>query len=128
MARKTVDKRPPVAIGHVRIEVGDVTEATDAFARLGLRRIFDGDNFAVMELRGGTHLVVRQAEGEVAPGTPAPFDLMVDDIDAAKADYKAAGFKTTTTKRGSIHDSFAIEFPSGHRLTINSSHAGDRPV
>jgi len=128
MARKSADTRPPVAIGHVRIEVEDVTVATDAFARLGLRRIFDGDNFAVMELRGGTHLVVRRAAGPVAAGTPAPFDLMVDDIDAAKEGYKAAGFKASRTKRGSIHDSFEVDFPSGYRLTINSSHAGDRPV
>jgi hypothetical protein len=45
----------------------------------------------VLELRGGTHVVVRQTEQPPAPGTGAPFDLMVDDVDATHRDYALKG-------------------------------------
>src|SRR5438552_11624626 len=58
---KRRDPRPPVAIGHVSIAVRDVAAAARWFAALGLREIAEGDGYAVLELRGGTHLVVERA-------------------------------------------------------------------
>ena len=127
MSKKS-DKRPPVAIGHVRIPVNDVTAANDYFELLGLRPIFLGDNYSVMELRGGTHVILAKSEESIKSGAPAPFDLMVDDIDAAQADYNGKGFETSDISRGSIHDSFVLTAPDGYAIRINSSHAGDRAV
>lgn len=90
---KNPDVRPPVAIGHVRIHVQDVSTATGYFESLGLRLISPNPGFAVMELRGGTHLLVVQTDEEIKPGTPAPVDLMVDDVDATHAAYTAKGLK-----------------------------------
>ena len=78
-----VDQRPPVAVGHVRLNVGDVGAAARWLETVGLRPIVTRDELAVLELRGGTHVVVRQTEQPAPTGTAAPFDLMVDDIDAA---------------------------------------------
>jgi hypothetical protein len=80
------DQRPPVAVGHVRLPVSDVAAAARWLETVGLRPIVQMEELAVLELRGGTHVVVRQAEKPPA-GTGAPFDLMVDDIDAAHRDY-----------------------------------------
>jgi|SRR4030081_3603509 hypothetical protein len=78
------------------------------------------------ELRGGTHVVVRQAERPPAPGAGAPFDLMVDDVDAAHRDY--AEKRLSPIRRGRIHDSFDLAGPDGWAFTVNSSHASDQPI
>lgn len=124
----TIDQRPPVAVGHVRMEVSDVGAAARWLETVGLRPIVTQEAFAVLELRGGTHLVVRPAAEPPAPGTAAPFDLMVDDVDATHRDYAAKGFAPSAISRGRIHDSFTVAGPSGFVFTVNSSHARGRPV
>ena len=124
----TIDQRPPVAVGHVRLPCGDVAAAARWLETVGLRPIVTKDGLAVLELRGGTHVVVRKTEPPPAPGTPAPFDLMVDDIDAAHRDYAEKGLSPSPISRGRIHDSFEVAGPSGWTFTINSSHASGKPV
>ena len=122
------DQRPPVAVGHVRLNVGDVGAAARWLETVGLRPIVTMDALAVLELRGGTHVVVRQAEQPVAPGAAAPFDLMVDDVDAAHRDYAEKGLSPSPIRRGRIHDSFDLAGPDGWAFTVNSSHASGQPV
>ena len=120
------DPRPALAIGHVRLLVGNVATTTDFFVKLGIRTIVEQADFAVLELRGGTHLVLRPWE---APESgPVPFDIMVDDIDAAYGRLKGYGMEVTDITRGRIHDHCEVQTPDRRALTINSSHAGDRPV
>ena len=123
-----IDPRPPVAVGHVRITATDVGAAARWLETAGLRPIVTRDELAVLELRGGTHVVVRQAEQPPAPGTIAPFDLMVDDIDAAHRDYAAKGLSPGEIRRGRIHDSFEMPGPGGWTFTVNSSHASGQPI
>jgi hypothetical protein len=122
------DQRPPVAVGHVRLNVGDVGAAARWLETVGLRPIVAMGDLAVLELRGGTHVVVRQAGPPPTPGTGAPFDLMVDDIDAAHRDYAEKGLSPSPVRRGRIHDSFDLAGPSGWTFTINSSHASGQPI
>ena len=124
----TTDQRPPVAVGHVRLGVSDVGAAARWLETVGLRPIVTMDDLAVLELRGGTHVVVRRAEQLPAPGAGAPFDLMVDDIDATYRNYAEKGLSPSPIRRGRIHDSFDVSGPDGWAFTINSSHAGSRPV
>ena len=125
---KIADRRPPVAVGHVFFAATDAAAAGRWFAEAGLRPIADGDGFAVLELRGGTHLVVTERARKPRKGTKAPFDLMVDDIDVARRAYAARGLKPSPIRRGNIHDSFRVAGPDGYEMTINSSHAGRRAV
>jgi hypothetical protein len=124
----TLDQRPPVAVGHVRLGVSDVAAAAQWLETVGLRPIVTREDLAVLELRGGTHVVVRAAAPPPAPGSVAPFDLMVDDIDASHRDYAAKGLKPTEIRRGRIHDAFELPGPDGWVFTVNSSHASGRPV
>jgi glyoxalase/bleomycin resistance protein/dioxygenase superfamily protein len=123
----TSDQRPPVAVGHVRLPVGDVAAAARWLETVGLRPIVKMEELAVLELRGGTHVVVRKADPP-APGAVAPFDLMVDDVDAAHRDYAEKGLSPTPITRGRIHDSFEVAGPGGWTFTVNSSHASGKPV
>lgn len=122
------DPRPPVAIGHVEHHVTDVAKSAAFLKRLGIRPIHRERNFAVMELRGGTHIILAKAKGPIEKGTTAPFDLIVDDVDAFRAACRKHGLKPSRMSRGAIHDWFELTDPSGYALTILSSHAGERAV
>lgn len=126
MARK--DRRPPVAVGHICLNVTRVDEAADWFEAIGMRRIFRGDTVSVLELRGGTHLVLLPAKRKARAPREAPFDLMVDDVDATRADWRASGVKASRIRRGRIHDSFSVTGPDGWTIEIVSSHTSRHPV
>ena len=117
-----------MAVGHVRLPTTNVASTARWLESVGLRPIFEDADLAVLEFRGGTHVVVRKAEEEPKAGTAAPFDLMVDDIEAARRDYAAKGLKPSDISRGRIHDSFHLTGPDGYDFTVTSSHAGGRIV
>ena len=120
------DLRPPVWIGHITMQTRSIAESNEFMLELGMRAIVDGEGFAVLELRGGTHLVLLPAEGALSG--PAPFDLMVEDLDATHQDLAARGLAPSEISRGDIHDSFTIRDPSGLDVTFNSTHVSDLPV
>src|SRR6476619_3199126 len=117
---QTIDERTPVALGHVRLPTSNVAGAAQWLVSVGLRPIFEDDDLAVLEFRGGTHVVVRKVEEAPRAGAAAPFDLMVDDIEAARRDYMAKGLGPSEISRGRIHDSFHVAGPEGQDFTVNS--------
>jgi len=123
-----VDQRPPVAIGHVSLNVTDIGAASRWLATVGLRQLVSSSDLAVFELRGGTHLVVIQGEQPLEPRTGAPFDLMFDDVDATHRIFVERGLSPSPIRRGRVHDSFEIIGPDGWVFTINSSHASGEPI
>lgn len=120
------EARPPVWVGHVTLASCRLDESWDFMQKLGMRPIFRGDEVGVLELRGGTHLVLLPTE---QPGSgPAPFDLMVEDLDATHAQLAELGLAPSAIERGDIHDSFTVRDPSGHDVVFNSTHVSDQPV
>ena len=93
---------------------------------LGMRLVADGDDFAVLEMRGGTHLVLTSDPNSAL--IKAEFDLMVEDLDATHTHYTELGLKPGEIERGRIHDSFDLREPGGTVMTINSSHVSELPV
>ena len=128
MSKNESDPRPAVWVGHVVLSTTDIAGANDYWTSIGMRPLVTGDGFAVLELRGGTHLVLTRADGDVSAGTPCPFDIMVEDVDATHATYTEMGLSPGEIQRAEIHDSFTIVDPSGYVVTINSSHVSDQPV
>jgi catechol 2,3-dioxygenase-like lactoylglutathione lyase family enzyme len=112
-------ERPPVWIGHAVLTVSDVDRAADFYVTIGMREIERNAQVAIMEMRGGTHLVL-----PVAPVTAGdvPFDLMVEDLLATHRAWTAQGLAPSAISSDRIHDSFVIADPDGHLLTISSSH------
>jgi|SRR5215469_10522893 len=121
-----VDERPPVWVGHVAMKTNRLTDSWDFMTKIGLRPIELHGNVGVLEMRGGTHLVLLQSD-DVLPG-PAPFDLMVDDLEATHRLFTKSGLAPSPIHAGSIHRSFTVEDPSGQRITFNSSHVSGKPV
>ena len=116
-------QRPPVWIGHVTMRTRVLDDTESFMKQIGMRTIFRGDEVAVLELRGGTHVVLID-DAEAEPGK-ADFDLMVEDIDATYAEYQTHGFPVTEMHEGRIHKSFTVTEPGGHRIVVNSTHVRD---
>jgi catechol 2,3-dioxygenase-like lactoylglutathione lyase family enzyme len=116
------DERPDVWVGHVALFVSDVQRSADFWLGLGMREVARTPGVAVLELRGGTHMVILPAENGPEPGVPAGFDLMVDDLDATHARWAAAGLAPSEISRGEIHDAFTLADPDGYVVTVQSTH------
>jgi catechol 2,3-dioxygenase-like lactoylglutathione lyase family enzyme len=119
------DPRPPVWIGHIGpYEVPDISEATEFYTALGMRRVAGSGDMAIMELRGGTHLILqeRAGGGGGSAGGRVPFDLMVEDLDATHQTLVAAGLEPTDIVRGRIHGRFEVTDPAGASVSFNDSH------
>ena len=103
-----------------------VVESSEFMQKIGMRLVTSDEGFALLELRGGTHLVITSDASSTL--LKRSFDLMVDDIDASHAQFSELGLNPGAIERGSIHDSFTIKEPGGNEILFNSSHVGDLPV
>jgi len=119
-------ERPPVWIGHILMKTNRLKESWEFMRQIGLRPIELQGDVGVLELRGGTHLLLMQSD-QVSPG-PAPFDFMVDDLDATHRLLTDLGLAPSPIQIGPFHRSFSVGDPSGQRITFNSSHVSGRPV
>ena len=118
--------RPPVWVGHVAMYSGRVAESSQFMQLTGMRLVAGDDEFAVLEMRGGTHLVLTaDAESKLLNGS---FDLMVEDLDATHGNFTELGLEPGEIERDQIHDCFELREPGGTLITFNSSHVGDLPV
>lgn len=114
------EERPPVWTGHVVAYAHDPERTAAFYEEIGMRPVAAFPDFAVLELRGGTHLVVRRAEDHV--GSPLEWDLMVEDLAATHAAWEAAGHEVGAIERGPIHETFVVHDPAGNSITVFSTH------
>ena len=121
------DLRPPVWVGHVVLETDRLMETEEFMRKVGMRSIVQMPNVAVLELRGGTHLVLI-AKPEVIPG-PVSFDLMVEDLRATHQYFEGLGLEPTPIETASPeHERFLVREPAGHTIAFFSNHASGQPV
>ena len=109
---------PRFAIGHLSIEANDVDKLTNFYTNVGLRLVVNMGRASILELRGGTHIIVRAGRGG-----QATLDFIVDDIDDTHAVLQTAGATVTSIRRGNPHDSFVATDPEGNELHVHSTHA-----
>jgi hypothetical protein len=122
------DERPLAATGHLFLRAKGANAAAQRLIAVGVRKVVLNDSFAVLELRGGTHIVVRDQDEDADATSDASFDLMYDDVDAAHTRFLAEGFEVTDIKDGKIHRSFYATAPERFRLQVLDSHAGGRAI
>jgi hypothetical protein len=120
------NQKPAVWVGHVAIHTNVVARSCEFMQSIGMRLIMLEEEFALLELRGGTHLaLVSNPDSSLLRGT---FDMMVDDLDVMHAQMVDLGHQPGAIDRGDIHNSFEVCEPGGTVLTFNSSHVSDLPV
>ena len=80
------------------------------------------DQFTVMELRGGTHLVIRLDPDTT--GRAAEFDLMVEDLDASRDAWAGQGVTVSEVGKDerAIHRLFTVTDPDGNTIVVNDTH------
>ena len=133
------NKPPPVWIGHVVLRTRKWKESEAFMRALGMRYITTAEEHGavILELRGGTHLILLEdkdaeaGEADVLSGAEsgdAPFDLMVDDIEATHGICADHGLSPTAIEDGSIHRTFFVTEPSGHKIKFFDSHVSEFPV
>ena len=121
------DPRPSVWVGHVVLETNRLEETEQFMRKIGMRPIVKRPEVAVLELRGGTHLVLL-AKPEVVAGE-ARFDLMVEDLLATHQHFSELGLAPTPIERVSPeHERFLVREPAGNTIAFFSNHVSDQPV
>ncbi|HEY4841749.1 MAG TPA: VOC family protein [Terriglobales bacterium] len=130
-----------LAVAHLVLKVADLKSSCQFYSNLGIPPFVIDEKFAIIELRGGTHLLLFEvglAGEEVAESLTGQFhkrfserfDLMIKgkDLNELKK-YRlelisrgiAAGEIPDETFFG--HHLFCIKDPDGNGITIYSSHA-----
>ncbi len=112
------DPRPRFGIGHVMLPADDVARLRGFYTEVGMRLVVDMGRAAIVELRGGTHIVIHSGTSGATS-----LDLIVDDIDDTWTTMVAAGANASPITRGHPHDQFIASDPEGNELVINSNHA-----
>ena len=121
------DLRPPVWIGHVVLETDRLAETEQFMRTIGMRSVVQRPNVAVLELRGGTHLVLTPGKG--AAPVEAAFDLMVEDLEATHQRFTELGLNPTPIAPASAnHRTFSVREPAGNIITFMSNHVSGQPV
>lgn len=133
---------PAFAIGHLSLTVGDVEACHRFYVDLGLRTFGKGKTMAILELRGGTHLLLFQ-RGAPDADVEGPFDgARGDSVDlmiAGRTREELEAVRRRLVERGHApepiadrqffgHYVFKAKDPDGNDVTISTSHAGDLPV
>lgn len=122
--------RPSIAIGHVTLKVSDVVRSADFYKKLGMRVIVERESIAILELRGGTHLLLFQDKSKRRRRVVRTFDLMVDDADRFHDHLKARGIEASPVRKDRLsgHRMFELTDPDGYVLTVLSDHTEGRAV
>ena len=133
---------PQLAIGHLSLTVGDVAACHRFYADLGLRTFDKGEEMAILELRGGTHLLLFQ-RGAPFTDAKSPFDgaraTSVDLMIAGRSRDELEAVRGRLVQHGHVPDPildrqffghfvFKAKDPDGNEVTVSTSHAGDLPV
>lgn len=124
------DQRPPIAIGHVVLRVRDIGRSVRFYRTLGLRMIMERKELAILELRGGTHLLLFPATRDIRTKRIRTFDLMVDDVPRCHRDLARRKLRVTKTREDSSagHLWFETFDPDGRALGVYSTHTEGRAV
>jgi catechol 2,3-dioxygenase-like lactoylglutathione lyase family enzyme len=138
---------PAAALAHFIMKVDDIDTSYQFYAKLGLRQFGIFPDLAIIELRGGTHILLFSKHDELPfslssshLGQRGAFfnerlDLMVDG--RSKSDLGV--YRTTLLEKGVSVDAiaqdqffghyyFQLVDPDGNGITVYTSHRGDLSV
>ena len=96
----------------------DVEHVTNFYTAIGMRLVVNMGRMSIVELRGGTHIIIHSGE----PGV-SNLDLIVGDIDETRELLEAEGASPSAIQRGNPHDRFTATDPEGNTLVVNSDHS-----
>jgi catechol-2,3-dioxygenase len=132
---------PELAVGHLVFKVADLKSSCQFYSNLGLPPFAIDEEAAIIELRGGTHLLLlevdQQAGEDVAESVTGQFhkrfseqfDLMIKGKDLNELKQYRLELISRGIAAGEIpdetffgHHLFCVKDPDGNGITIYTSH------
>src|ERR1700691_1681345 len=132
---------PELAVAHLVFKVADLKSSCQFYSDLGLPPFAIEEKFAIVELRGGTHLllfevglagedVAESVTGQFHKQLSERFDLMIKGKDLNELKKYRSELISRGIAAGEIpdetffgHHLFCIKDPDGNGITIYTSHA-----
>ena len=133
---------PALAVAHLVFKVANLKSSCQFYSNLGLPPFFIEEKVAIIELRGGTHLVLLSVDepagedvaesltGQFHKRFSEQFDLMiegksVDELKKYRSELISRGIAAGEIPDESFfgHHLFCVKDPDGYGITIYTSHA-----
>ena len=130
-----------LAVAHLVFKVADLERSCQFYSTLGIPPFAIDEKFAIVELRGGTHLllfevglagedVAESVTGQFHKKLSERFDLMIKGKDLNELKKYRSELISRGIAAGEIPDEavfghylFCIKDPDGNGITIYTSHA-----
>jgi catechol 2,3-dioxygenase-like lactoylglutathione lyase family enzyme len=138
---------PAAAFGHFVMKVSDIDISYQFYTKLGLRPFGIFPDLAIIELRGGTHILLFNENDELPTSLRSSqlgqcgalfnerLDLMIDgksrsDLEMYRTTLLEQGLSANTIAQDQLfgHDYFQLVDPDGNGITIYTGHAGELSV
>jgi catechol 2,3-dioxygenase-like lactoylglutathione lyase family enzyme len=135
-----------LAVAHLVFKVADLKSSCGFYSNLGIPPFYIEEKIAIIELRGGTHLVLLSVDdpagediaesltGQFHKGFSEQFDLMIkgkdlDELRQYRSELISRGIAAEEIPDETFygHYLFCIKDPDGHGITIYTSHRIDVP-
>jgi catechol-2,3-dioxygenase len=133
---------PELAVAHLVFKVADLKSSCQFYSNLGLPPFWIEEQIAIIELRGGTHLlllsvdelagedVAESVTGQFHKRFSERFDLMIegkglDELKKYRSELISRGIAAGEIPDEAVfgHYLFCIKDPDGNGITIYTSHA-----
>ena len=133
---------PELAVAHLVFKVADLESSCQFYSNLGLPPFYIEEKVAIIELRGGTHLlllsfdepagedVAESLTGQFHKRFSEQFDLMIkgkdlDELKQYRSELISRGIAAGEIPVEAVfaHHLFCIKDPDGNGITIYTSHA-----
>ena len=141
------DHLPAAAFGHFVMKVNDINVSYQFYTELGLRPAGIFPDLAIIELRGGSHILFFNKSDELPFSINASYlgqrnaffnerlDLMIggksrEDLELYRATLVAKGLSVNEIAQDQFfgHDYFQLVDPDGNGITVYTSHVAGLPV
>jgi catechol 2,3-dioxygenase-like lactoylglutathione lyase family enzyme len=138
---------PAAAFAHFVLKVNDLDTSYQFYTTLGLRPFGILPELAIIELRGGTHILLFRKDDEVASSLNSShlgqrgasfnerLDLMIDgksrsDLELYRTTLMEKGLSVDAIAQDQFfgHDYFQLADPDGNGITVYTSHTGELSV
>ena len=131
-----------LAVAHLVFKVADLKSSCQFYSKLGLPPFATDEKVAIIELRGGTHLLLLEVDqlagegiaqsltGQFHQRFSEQFDLMIegkglDELKKYRSELISRGIAAGEIPDETFfgHHLFCIKDPDGNGITIYTSHA-----